>query len=73
MTNFGATGDFPRGKFSEHDEGALRLGIAVKDKTVLVDFGKPVAWLGLDYHTAVEFAKTILKRAEEIRPKADMK
>jgi hypothetical protein len=65
---FGPTGEFPRGKFSEDDEGALSIGIAVKDKTILINFGSPVAWLGLDYAGAVEFAKTILRRAAEIAP-----
>jgi hypothetical protein len=65
---FGPTGEFPRGKFSEHDEGGLNVGIAVKDKTILVNFGSPVAWFGLDHAGAVEFAKTILRRAAEIAP-----
>ncbi len=64
---FGATGDFPRGKFSEDDEGALRFGIAVKDKTVLINFGRPVAWIGLDKNGAIEFAETILRRARDIK------
>lgn len=69
MKKFGATGDFPRGKFSEDDEGALQLGIGVKDRTLIIDFGKPVVWIGLDYDTAVQFAETILRRAKEIAPK----
>ncbi len=64
---FGATGDFPRGKFSEDDEGELRLGIAVKDRTVLINFGKPVVWIGLDKNGAIEFAENILKRAKDIK------
>ena len=69
----GPTNSFPRGKFSEDDEGGLQIGIAVKDKTVLVDFGKPTAWIGLDHDTAVAFAKNILKRAKEIAPKHQWK
>jgi hypothetical protein len=69
MTKFGSTGDFPRGKFSQDDEGGLNLGIAVKDRTIIINFFEPVVWIGLDYHTAVQFAQTILKRAEEIAPK----
>jgi hypothetical protein len=64
----GPTGDFPRGKLSEHDEGALNIGIAVKDKTILVNFGGPVAWFGLDYAGAVGFAEAILAKAATIAP-----
>lgn len=64
---FGGSGDFPRGKLNADDEGALTLGIAVKDKTLIIDFGKPVVWLGLDKATALQIAETIRKRAEEIK------
>jgi hypothetical protein len=57
---------YPRGKLNDHDEGQLRIGITVKDKTVIVDFFKPVVWVGLDKATALALAETIKKRAEEI-------
>jgi hypothetical protein len=44
------------------------MGIAVKDKTVIVNFGKEVAWLGLDADTARQFARTLLRRADEAAP-----
>lgn len=63
----GATGDFPRGKLNADDEGGLRLAIGVKDKTVMIVFGKEVAWLGLGKQEALDFAETIRTRAEEIQ------
>lgn len=66
MKKFGATGEFPRGKFNADDEGALMMGVAVKDRTVIVNFGKPVAWLGLDKQTALALADIIRKYAESI-------
>lgn len=62
---FGATGEFPQGKLNDSDEGALRLGIAYDklDGIVRIEFGKPVAWLGLPPPQAIEFAKAILKKA----------
>ena len=63
----GATGDFPRGKLNADDEGALRLAVGVKDKTVMIVFGKEVAWLGLDKAQALAFAESIRQRAEEIQ------
>lgn len=62
-TKLGATNDYPRGKLNQHDEGGLMLAIGVKDKTVLIDFGKPTAWIGLDKHTAIQFANNILEKA----------
>ena len=62
---FGATGEFPQGKLNDTDEGALRLGVAYDklDGIVRVDFGKPVAWLGLPPPEAIQFAKLLLKNA----------
>lgn len=68
MTKFGKTGDFPRGKFSEDDEGGIQMGVAVRDKTVIINFGTPVAWLGLPKDVALQLAATIKRRAEEINP-----
>jgi hypothetical protein len=61
---------FPRGKLNADDEGQLQMKIGVRDKTVILDFGKPVVWLGLDYHTAMNLAANIMKRATEIKPKS---
>lgn len=62
---FGATGEFPQGKLNDHDEGAIKIGVAYDrlNGIVHVEFGKPVAWLGLPPPEAVEFAKLILKNA----------
>jgi hypothetical protein len=60
---------FPRGKLNDSDEGELQMKIGVRDRTVILDFGKPVVWLGLDYHTAMNLAANIMKRAQEIKPK----
>ena len=62
---FGATGRFPQGKLNDGDEGELRLGVAYDrlDGIVRVEFGKPVAWLGLPPPQAIQFAKMILANA----------
>jgi hypothetical protein len=61
---------FPRGKLNADDEGQLAVAITTKDKTVIIDFGKPVVWFGLDYHTAMALADNIRLRAQEIKPKS---
>jgi hypothetical protein len=61
----GKTNDFPRGKLNDSDEG-LQIAIAGRDKTVIVAFGTPTAWIGLDKHTAIAFANSILEKANSI-------
>ena len=62
----GGTGDFPRGKFNASDKSGLQLAVGVKDRTVIIDFGKPVVWLGLDKATALQFSELIRKHAEKL-------
>lgn len=68
MTKFGATGEFPEGKLTDDDEGALVLGVAIYKGKVFVNFGKPVEWLGLGPGAAVEFGVALLKAAASIAP-----
>ena len=62
----GATGDFPRGKLNADDEGGLRMAVGVRDKTVVLDFGSPVVWIGLPKAEALALAATLIKHAESI-------
>lgn len=59
------TGEFPRGKLDDSDEGALKIGIAYDKHNgiVRVDFGKPVAWLGLPPSEAINIARSLLHHA----------
>lgn len=59
----GPTGDFPRGRVHPSDQGGFRLAVASKGDTVLVDFGKPVAWIGFSPTEARAFAKLLTKHA----------
>ena len=64
-TKFGASGKFPDGKISRSDEGEITLGVTydpTKD-LVIINFGKPVAWLGLKPEQAAQFAQFILKNS----------
>jgi hypothetical protein len=58
--------NYPRGKLCNDDEGELVLRICVQDKTVILDFGKPVKWLGFSKQDALNLAETLIKRANEI-------
>lgn len=61
----GPTGKFPLGKLNDEDEGELRLAVGVKDKNVLIAFGKAVSWLGLPPDDARQLAVFIMNRANE--------
>lgn len=65
---FGATGEFPRGKLNEHDEGQIQMGFAMDPvkKVLIFNFGTPVAWFAMPKKEALELAEIIKKRAEEI-------
>jgi hypothetical protein len=59
----GATGQFPEGKASPHDEGAVLFAIGERDDNVIVDFGTPVVWLGMPPEQAVAMAQLLIAKA----------
>lgn len=65
--SLGATGLFPQGKLQSDDEGEIRLAVGQKDGKVVIDFGKPVAWLGFDAEQAESIADLLRRHALEIR------
>jgi hypothetical protein len=64
----GPTGNFPRGKMSDDDDGEIRIGIAAdKGKgVVIIDFGIPVVWVGFPREQAIELADKIRDKAAEL-------
>lgn len=64
----GATGRYPEGKLSEHDEGEIAFAVAAdpKLKKVLIDFGKPVAFLGMNKTQAIELGQMLIDKAGQI-------
>lgn len=66
----GATDHFPEGKLTKSDEGAIQFGVGEKDGKVVLDFGTPVAWIGMSPQQAADFASTVLKRAREVARKS---
>jgi hypothetical protein len=61
----GALGDFPEGKLTSHDEGSIQFAIGIKDGKVIIDFGTPVHWLGLNPQQAADLASSLLSKARE--------
>ena len=62
---FGPTGKFPAGKLTSHDEGEIAFGVTVYHGTVIINFGKPIASLGMSPDEARELALSLRKRADE--------
>lgn len=63
--SLGPTGDFPRGKFSADDDGALTIAVAHKDNTVIIRFGTEVSWIGLDADGAIGLAEVLIDHARK--------
>lgn len=61
----GAIGDYPEGMLTKSDEGAIQFGITEKDGKVILDFGTPVAWVGMTPQQAADLASFLMKRARE--------
>lgn len=57
---------YPRGKLNESDQGALTISISIKEKTIIIDFGKELSWIGLDKATAIHFSKQLSIYASRI-------
>jgi hypothetical protein len=62
----GPTGRFPSGKRWEHDEGELYLGMTIRDNTLILNFGKQIAWIGLDIETAKQLVAFLNEGIEEL-------
>jgi hypothetical protein len=67
--DFGPTGRFPEGKLCSNDRGEIIFGVAHDPVTakVIVEFGTPVTWLGLNAAQAMELANSLLKHARDVR------
>lgn len=64
----GPTGKFPYGKLHASDEGELAMGIACdfQQNTIVLNFGKPIIWIGLPPSRARELAQMLIERADDL-------
>lgn len=62
----GATGKFPEGKLTDNDEGELAFAVTAYHGKVVVNFGKPIASLGMSPEQARGFALLLRKNANAI-------
>jgi hypothetical protein len=68
VRGLGPTGKFPQGKVHATDEGELKFALAAdhEHRVVLIDFGKPVVWMGLPPEDAVKLGLALIERAGEL-------
>lgn len=68
-SDVGSTGQFPRGKIHKSDEGELQMVVNTDPNTgtIIVGFGKPVAWIGLDVTSAQNLVDVLVKRIDELK------
>ena len=63
-TNFaGAIGTHSQGKLSKDDEGDVQFRVGSENNKVVLDFGTPVHWVGMDAQQAADLASSLLKWA----------
>lgn len=66
-TNFiGATGQFPEGQISVDDEGGIQFTLKPENGKLIIDFGKPIQWVGLTPQDACDLAGSLVKLARGI-------
>lgn len=70
MEKLGATGEFPKGKMHPEDEGQIKLGVTVRGNKVLLMFGKPITWLGMDPEDARKIALALMECAAQVEKPA---
>lgn len=62
----GAIGAYPQGMLTKSDEGAIQFAVGEKDGKVILDFGTPVSWIGMNAQDAADLAQTLFKWAREV-------
>lgn len=65
----GPTGEHPNGRMTPTDEGGIRFAIGAKNGAVVIDFGKPVAWVGMPPDQARQMAASLVRHADAIEGK----
>lgn len=59
----GAVGQHSQGKLTKKDEGDIQFRVGSENNKVVLDFGTPVHWVGMDAQQAADLASSLLKWA----------
>jgi hypothetical protein len=60
--------EYPQGRMGADDDGALSYAVAAdkKNGTVVINFGKPVVWLGLAPADVAKLVQCLIAKAKEV-------
>jgi len=61
--------NYSEGRVGPHDEGDLAFAIAVdpQRKIIIIDFGKPVDWIGMPLREAVQLREMLTEKIKELQ------
>lgn len=62
----GPTGKFPGGKLVESDKGEILFAVGTEQEKVTVNFGRPIAWIGMSARQARRLAKSLRRMADRV-------
>lgn len=60
--------EYPDGRMGAHDEGALAFAVGIDERhgTVVLNFNKPVSWMGMGPEDAVRLAALLIEKARAV-------
>lgn len=63
------TRHYPRGRLHPGDDGELSIKLSVDPETeaIVLDFGKPVTWIGMTADGAFAFAQLLADKAQALK------
>lgn len=59
--------NYPRGKLNKNDQGATAIMIKSSKNTVIIQFEKPVSWLGMSAEEACAMGHALIKTGMEMQ------
>ena len=60
--------EYPDGRMGAHDEGALAFAVGIDERhgAVVLNFNKPVSWMGMGPADAVRLAELLIEKARAV-------
>lgn len=56
-------GEYPQGRLNANDAGAVAMAVRTEAGKVIIDFPKPIAWIGFTGDDAMALASLLVKHA----------
>lgn len=60
--------EYSQGRLNEHDDGVISFAVAAdkEHKRIIIDFGKPVAWVGMSASDAITLINTLRQKVNDL-------